>query len=111
TSLVRHVLAFLECATGCGFHSNAAQEDAGIEIDASADAPDIDAAIDAPPDTASSMRTREGLIGLWEFDDPPGTVIADTSDHTPKVPLAAMPPGAVTFADSTMTPVGATVVA
>jgi Concanavalin A-like lectin/glucanases superfamily len=109
---VRLVLACLACATGCGFHSNAAQEDAGTEVDASVDAAsDVDAAIDAPPDMASSARTRAGLIGLWEFDDAPGTMIADTSDHTPKVPLAALAPGAVTFADSTMTPVGATVVA
>lgn len=93
------MLAFLACTVGCGF-----QSPAGIGRDAG-----IDMAIDMAPDGDSSMRTRTGLIGLWEFDETGGMTVHDTSDLTAKVALT-VGPGTVTFSSSMMTPDGLAVI-
>lgn len=111
---VRVVLACLACTTACGFQSGAspvdgARIDGPAPLDAAIDAP-VDAAIDAPP----LMRVRDGLIALWEFEQPPGarvtTAAADTSGAGTPVPLKVSF-GTVTFADGMMTPDGVAVVA
>ena len=99
--MVKAALAWLVCAAGCGFQSSASP-DAG---DARPDAP-----ADAPPDAGPPPRTRAGLIGLWEFDETGGAIVADTSDASPRVPLTVVDPAAVTFSDGTMTLSGITVV-
>lgn len=95
--------AWLVWLAGCGFHGPSAGAGDGGVSDGSGGGPD------APPDTMA-MRTRVGLVGLWEFNDADGTTIADTSDATPKVPLVVTR-GTVAFANGTMTPVGISVIA
>jgi hypothetical protein len=74
------------------------------------DAPGLDAAVDAPP----LARVRDGLIGLWTFDEPAGarvtTAAGDTSPTGDPVPLKVSS-GTVTFAEGTMTPDGIAVIA
>jgi Concanavalin A-like lectin/glucanases superfamily len=125
--LVRIVLACLACTVGCGFHSSGAATDAsgGRDGNPLPDTPVVpdaaippDAAIvDGPPDTPPPppTRTRDHLIGLWEFnetDGATGATIADTStsDATLKVPLT-ITSGTVTFSAGTMMPNGVTVIA
>jgi hypothetical protein len=104
---VKLVLAALACTIGCGFQSAAS-----VVGDAAGGSDGSDAAIDGgvAPDTGPPLRTRAGLIGLWEFDETAGTTVADTSDQVPKVPLTVTV-GSVTFAGSTMTPKGVAVIA
>jgi hypothetical protein len=97
---VKAVLAWFACTTlGCGFHSVTASDDAGV-----VDVPVGDAAADAPIDVELPTRTRDGLIGLWEFDETSGTRLNDTSDTptTSKVPLDVTM-GEVVFAPGTGT--------
>jgi hypothetical protein len=104
------VLACLACTTACGFHSatptdavdGSIEVDSRIEIDASIP---LDAAVDGPP-----VRIRDGLIGLWAFDEVAGATVNDTSDRPTKVPLTVSV-GSVTFANGTMTPDGVAVIA
>jgi hypothetical protein len=112
---VRVVLAYLACTAACGFHSAAGPVDAPI----TADAPivEIDAAIDAPPiepDAAPLTRVRDGLIGLWTFDEAAGvavtTAAADTAATDHPVPLNVRF-GTVSYADGMMTPDAVAVVA
>src|SRR4029079_15933073 len=60
---------------------------------------------DVEPDAAPVTRTRDGLMGLWAFDEAAGLAIGDTGDGTPKVPLTVSP-GTVTFSAGSMTPNG-----
>lgn len=92
------------CTVACGFQSPGEVPDASAVPDAA-----------STPDAGPAARTREGLIGLWEFDETSGLTgakIDDTStaDPTRKVPLIVNP-GTVTLSASTMTPDGVAVVA
>ncbi|MBC7977233.1 MAG: LamG domain-containing protein [Myxococcales bacterium] len=119
---MRVVLACLACITACGFQSGAGPGDAQIDtvppdaVVSDAQLPDapIDAPIDAPVDAPPLVRVREGLIGLWTFDEAPGTRVTttagDTSPTGDPVPLKVSF-GTVTFADGALTPDGVAVIA
>jgi hypothetical protein len=101
------VLACLACTAACGFHSAAGPVDASAS-----DGPEValDAAIDAaplPPDARPPSRARDGLVGLWTFDEPAGTAVtttaADTASAGAPVPLKVVF-GTVSYAGGAMTP-------
>ena len=89
------------------------------------DAPDADgpiAAIDAPPvdappiapDAPPLTRVRDNLIGLWTFDEAPGSAVttpaADTAGAGRPVPLKVSF-GTVTYANGALTPDAVAVIA
>jgi hypothetical protein len=96
----------LACTAACGFQGAADHDAAPIDT---APPPDAEVA-DAPIDAIPPGRTRDGLIGLWTFDEAQGATIADTSDATKKVPLTVTT-GSVTFAAGRMSPDGTAVIA
>ena len=67
------------------------------------------------PDAGPPLRTRVGLIGLWEFDETDGATGATLDDTSTTDPLMKVPltisAGTVAFSSGTMTPSGVTVVA